>query len=281
MLYPDTKKHFKVFRDPFIDDISSEADIYFSNEHVFAKQVMMDAARNGGFVAVIGEVGSGKSVVRRAVIEELKRDSKVLVIYPQMPDKKKLTAGSICDAIIYDVSTEKPLVRLEAKARQILRLLTDRSRAGKRHVLIIEEAHDLNINTLKYLKRFYEFEDGFRKLLGIILVGQLELKTGMDEQRAHEAREVIMRCQIATIKPLDKEIEAYLAMKFKRVGKSLDEVFAPGALEAMRRKMIDNDGGKKTSHIYPLMINNLTAKAMNLAAETGEPKVTAEVVEQV
>ncbi len=38
------------------------------------------------------------------------------------------------------------------------------SKGGQRHVLIIEEAHDLSVHTLKYLKRFWELEDGFKKL---------------------------------------------------------------------------------------------------------------------
>lgn len=291
MLNPGTMKHFTLFRNPFIDDVQSEKDIYLSDEHLYAKQVMLDAARFGGFVAIIGEVGSGKSVMRRAVVEELKRDGNIMVVYPQTIDKTRLTAGSICDAIILDISTEKPKRNLEAKSRQVQRILMERSKNGQRHILIIEEAHDLNLNTLKYLKRFYELEDGFRKLLGIILIGQLELKRDfLDEQRAHEAREVIRRCQIAELKSLNGDMPKYLALKFERIGKSLEDIFGTGgpascseALGALSRRMIvkDRQGKKEISQIYPLTINNLTAKAMNLAAEVGEPKVTAEVVEQI
>jgi type II secretory pathway predicted ATPase ExeA len=44
------------------------------------------------------------------------------------------------------------------------KILTNSSRAGYSHVLMIEEAHDLAVTTLKYLKRFWELEDGYKKL---------------------------------------------------------------------------------------------------------------------
>ena len=176
MISQEALKHFRVFRNPFIDDVQKDADIYMSEEHRYIEAAMLDAARHGGFLAVIGEVGSGKSVMRRKVVEQLKRDGDTLVIYPQMIDKTRLTAGSLCDAIIQDISNEKCRVKLEDKTRQVQRLLVDRAKSGYRHVLIVEEAHDLKVQTLKYLKRFYELEDGYRKLLGIILIGQTELK---------------------------------------------------------------------------------------------------------
>ena len=193
MIGQDVLKHFKLFRNPVIDDIQKDADIYLSDEHRYIEATMLDAARHGGFIAVIGEVGSGKSVMRRKVVEQLKRDGDTLVIYPQMIDKTRLTAGSICDAIIQDVSSEKCRAKLEDKTRQVQRLLLDRAKSGYHACLIIEEAHDLSVNTLKYLKRFYELEDGYRKLLGIILIGQTELKHMFNESTNVDMREVIRR----------------------------------------------------------------------------------------
>ena len=71
----------------------------------------------------------------------------------------------------------------EAKARQAQKMLAESSRAGNSHVLVIEEAHDLSIQTLKVLKRFWELEDGFKRLLAIILIGQPELKLRLDQMR--------------------------------------------------------------------------------------------------
>ena len=283
MISQEAMKHFKMFRNPFIDDIQKDSDVYMSDEHRYIEAAMLDASRHGGFLAVIGEVGSGKSVMRRKVVEQLKRDGDTLVIYPQIIDKTRLTAASICDAIIQDVSNERCKAKLEDKTRQVQRLLLDRAKSGYRACLIVEEAHDLNVNTLKYLKRFYELEDGYKKLLGIILIGQTELKHMFNESQNVDMREVIRRVQVAEIRGLNGHLKEYLAVKFKRVGREAEEIFADDAYEAMSKRLtsVSRDGKGKVSHAYPLSVNNHVARALNLAHEMGEAKVTAEVMEAI
>lgn len=283
MISQEALRHFRIFRNPFIDDIQKDSDIYMSDEHRYIEASMLDAARHGGFLAVIGEVGSGKSVMRRKVIEQLKRDGDTLVIYPQMIDKTRLTSGSICDAIIQDVSSEKCKAKLEDKTRQVQRLLLDRAKSGYRACLVIEEAHDLNVHTLKYLKRFYELEDGYRKLLGIVLIGQTELKHMFNESTNIDMREVIRRVQVAEIRGLNGHLKEYLGVKFKRIGCKLEDIFVEDAYEVLSRRLTaaSRDGKSKISHAYPLLVNNYTARAMNLAQEMGEQRITAEVVEAI
>lgn len=283
MITQEAMRHFKLFRTPFVDDINNDSDVYMSDEHRYIEAAMLDAARHSGFLAVIGEVGSGKSVMRRKVVQQLKRDGDTLVIYPQIIDKKKSTAASICDAIIQDVSNEKCKVNLESKTRQVQRLLLDRAKSGYRACLIMEEGHDLNVNTLKYLKRFYELEDGYKKLLGIILLGQTELKHMFNESQNVDMREVIRRVQVAEIRGLNGHLREYLAVKFKRVGREVTEIFADDAYEALSKRLTSasRDGKGKVSHAYPLSVNNHVARALNLAHEMGEEKVTAEVIEAI
>jgi type II secretory pathway predicted ATPase ExeA len=280
MVSQEAMRHFKLFRNPFIDDVLKDGDIYMSEEHRYIEAAMLDAARHGGFLAVIGEVGSGKSVMRRKVIEQLKRDGDTLVIYPQMIDKGRLTAGSICDAIIQDVSSERCKAKLEDKTRQVQRLLLDRAKSGYRACLIIEEAHDLSTQTLKYLKRFYELEDGYRKLLGIVLIGQTELKHMFNESTNVDMREVIRRVQVAEIKGLNGHLRDYLHLKFKRIGRPIEDIFADDAFEALTQRLTatDRSGKGKISHAYPLLVNNYTARALNLAFDMGEARITADVV---
>lgn len=280
MLTPEALRHFKLFRNPFIDDVQKEADVFLSEEHRYIEAAMLDAARHGGFLAVIGEVGSGKSVMRRKVVEQLKRDGDVLVIYPQMIDKTRVTASSICDAIVQDVSSERCKSKLEDKTRQVQRLLLDRAKSGYRAVLMLEEAHDLNVQTLKYLKRFYELEDGYRKLLGIVLIGQTELKHRFDEGQNIDMREVIRRVQIAEIGGLNGHLREYLALKFKRLHHDIAELFDESAFAALSQRLTSKsrDGKHNVSHAYPLLVNNYAARALNLAHEMGEARVTEEVI---
>lgn len=292
MLTSHAKQYFKLFRDPFTDDVQGPEDVFLSADQRYIRETLFATARHGGFDAIIGESGSGKTTLRRDMLDRIQREKlPVIAIQPRSFDKSVLTASAICHAIIDDLRPGEKVKRsLEAQARQVEKLLIESSQAGNSHVLIIEEAHDLNIQTLKYLKRFWEMENGFKKLLGIILIGQPELKLKLDESRHWEAREVIRRCAVAELMPLDGVLEDYLRMKFKRVGADYDAIFAKDACDGIREKLTLSQAsrsisGKTTtktvSLVYPLSVNGLVIRAMNLASQIGEARVTAEIAKGV
>lgn len=284
MLSHKAKRQFKLFRDPFLDDVQGPEDVYLSDSARMVREGMFFAAKHGGFVAVVGESGAGKSVLRRDLIERIRRDGEpISCIMPRILDKTRLTAGAICEAIIGDMSSEPAKRSLEAKGRQVEYLLTGSSRAGNRHVLLIEEAHDLAIPTLKYLKRFWELEDGFQRLLSIVLIGQPELKDKLNERLHWEAREVIRRVEVMELEPLNGNLEEYLAQKFKRLGKALEDVFDSSAFDAIRERLTQRsrNGSEALSMLYPLVVNNLVVRCMNLTAEIGEDRINADVIKEV
>ena len=285
---PQARRHFKLMRDPF-DDPQSHEDVYLEPESRYVREYMHDAATHGGFLAVVGESGSGKSTLREDLIERLRDDGEgVAVIEPYTlgvsggRDGRSLRARDIAEAVI---ATLSPSTRIpaspEMRARKLHQLLRDSNRAGVRHVLIIEEAHDLHGHTLKALKRFWELKDGMRRLLSIILVGQTELLDKLGASMA-DVREVVQRCVPLTLTPLKSPAD-FLAHRFKRAGADIAAVFETEALAALRdRLMVARDlGGHSVYMGYPLAISNYAVAAMNLAASLGEPVVTADVVRQV
>ncbi|UYT08178.1 AAA family ATPase [Treponema denticola] len=283
MLTQRARKKFKIVADPFTGDVTKAEDVYMTDDTRFVSEYLYQTARIGGMVALIGESGSGKTTIRRYAIDRMQAEGqKVRVIIPRCIDKTKLTATSICDAIIQDCSEEHPKRTLEAKARQIERILTNSSRSGWSHVLMIEEAHDLHVQTLKYLKRFWELEDGFKKLLAIVLIGQPEMKGKLDEAKNWEAREVIRRMEVLELSPLSngKEIAAYLDIKFSRLDRERKTIIDDEACEALAIKLRRQTRNQQQvySVAYPLLVNNWTRKAMNLAAELGSAIVDADVV---
>lgn len=282
------RRHFKLVHDPF-DDPQDPADVYLSPEIRFVREAMYDAATHGNFLAVAGESGSGKSTLREDLIERLRRDGEnVVVIEPyilSMSDGrggKPLLAQHISEAIFATLAPDARIPRSqETRDRSLHKLLRDSNAAGLRHVLIIEEAHDLHTHTLKSLKRFWELKDGMKRLLSIILIGQPELLDKLGSNRA-EVREVVQRCMTVTLDPI-KQPADFLAHRFSRAGADAAAVFEPEALEALQdRLLVARDmSGRGAYKGYPLAISNLAIAAMNCAADLGERMVTADVVRQV
>lgn len=284
MLSQAARSHFRLASDPFLDDVQGPDDLFLSSEQQYIRAAMWQAANHGGFLAVVGESGAGKTVLRKDLLDRIRREAQpIRAIQPRMIDKGKLHASAISDAIICDCSLEAPRRSIEAKDRQVERVLTSSSRAGVRHVLLIEEAHDLTVSTLKKLKRYWELEDGFRRLLAIILIGQPELRDKLDERVNWDAREVIRRCEIAELHPLAGDLEHYVGLKLRRVGADPAALLDPSAYDALRRRLTvrARNTAQAVDMTYPLVVNNALKRALNAAAEIGEPRVTREIVEGI
>ncbi len=281
MLSAKARTHFKIFKDPFSQEISSPADIFLSKEHRFMYYAMKDAALERGFVGVVGEVGSGKSTARKWLEREVETEPDVKLIMPQALDKSSLTAPSLLDSIVYDLSDRAPKSGPEAKARQVTDLLVQRSRDGVRVALIMEEAQDLTPKAFKMLKRLYEVEDGFKKTLGIVLIGQTELGHKLDERENPSMREVIRRCHTLHIEGLNGSTGPYIDFKCKRANIDRKKLFTDGALEALGVRLTRRRSGRDVSNAQPLTVNNLCILALNMAAEIGEKVVTDEVINKL
>ncbi|WP_334470172.1 AAA family ATPase [Arsenophonus sp. PmNCSU2021_1] len=292
VLLTATKKHFGLFRAPFDDNaVQGHEDVFLTPESRYVREGLYQTASYGGFIAVIGESGSGKSTLRRDLTDRIYRENApVVVIEPYvlaMEDNdhqgKTLKAASLAEAIVHTLAPLEKLKRSpEARFRQLHRLLKESPRAGYSHVLVIEEAHCLPIPTLKHLKRFFELEDGFKKLLSIVLLGQPELGDKLSE-RLLAVREVVQRCEVIDLPPLDEHLTDFLDFKFKRVGGDTSKVLGPDAIPALRQRLSWLRPKKDTpvSLLYPLAIGNLVTAAMNLAAQNAIPVIDANIIHSV
>ncbi|ELI0559709.1 AAA family ATPase [Salmonella enterica] len=287
------RKAFNLFRNPFDDTAIQSADDVFTTPDIrYVREAMYQTATHGGMLAIWGESGSGKSTLRRDLIDRLQREnSNIIAIEPYvlaMEDNdrtgKTLKAASIAEAILRAVSGERPKQSPEARFAQVHQALKDSADgdSSNSHVLIIEEAHSLPIPTLKHLKRFLELESGFKRLLSIILIGQQELYDKLSERRA-SVREVVQRCELVQLEPLNNDLEAFLAFKLTRAGKKPEEVLDASAIPAIVSRMTtrDNKGNVVSSILYPLAVGNLMIAAMNAAAEIGVPVVNGDIIKNL
>ncbi|MFT0531630.1 AAA family ATPase [Castellaniella hirudinis] len=290
ILHPNTRQHFGLVRDPF-GEVSS-AEEFYQNEHIrFTRAAMVDAARRGGFLAVVGESGSGKTTLRRDLQERIDREQlPIQVIRPYVVGMeandvtgKTLKAAHILEAIMAEIAPHDPLrMSQNARFRQLETALRESYSAGQRCVVVIEEAHALPKPTLRHFKRFIELEDGFKRLLSVILVGQPELLTKVDP-RDPTMREVVQRLEIIKLPPLGHYLEEYVAHRVEPLGVPVDKIITVDGLQAVRDRLQPPAprGHEQRSYLYPLAVHNLMIAAMNLAAENGAPCVSADIVKEV
>lgn len=286
-LTPQARRHFELHSDPF-EDVQDPADVFLSDDIRYVREVLHGTALRGGFVAVIGQSGAGKSTLREELFDQLRREKRdVILIEPSIlassdteAKGKPVKAQHIAEAIM---ATVAPLEALksspEARFRQVKKTLIESGQAGFRHLIVIEEAHTLPITTLNHLKRFLEIKDGLRKLIGIVLLAQPELLLKLSETDP-AVREVVQRCEVVMLPPLGQHLDAYLKHRFERAGVPVARVLEREAIEALRAKLAPDKQGD-TGLLYPLPVHNLLARAMNLAAELGPPRVTADLVRGV
>lgn len=266
-------------RDPFWNEISRPEDVFDSKPHLHILQKMRDAALNAKFIGIHGEVGSGKTVMKNMLFEMLKKEGNFLISEPVISEKSRLRPPTVADSMIQDFLYEFGSIpqtgklasprSLEAKNRFLARIMKSNKRQGRRHVVVIDEAHDLPIETIKSMKRFHEIQDGFTKLLGIILVGQPELNDVICKD--YRIREVAARIDMIEIRAQTIDAEGYLRWKVQRAGGDFARIFTDSAVSEIKRKL--NGAGN------PLTLNVLASHAIDKGFRTGTLPVTNEVVE--
>lgn len=287
------REHFKLRRDPFAMEVANQEDVFLTPAMRERLEDIESALLNGRFIALAGESGSGKTTLRELAEERL-MSQKIRIIKPfvlGMEDNDKagktMRVAHIEEAIIHGIDPTARIKRSpQARGQQTQESLAN---AMAPCVLVFEEAHALSIPVLKHLKRLRELKTGLNRL-GILLIGQSELANKLSEHKP-EIREVVQRCELVHLEPLGKHLGDYITHRFSRAGiTQADQVFEPDAIDAIGQKLtvstkqpMRSAAGASvvtsaTSLVYPLAVGNVAVAAMNLAADLGFPKVTADVV---
>ena len=169
--------------------------------------------RGEGIIKVVGEVGSGKTMLCRML--QLKLPEAVEIVYIANPS---VSAEDILFVIAHELSI--PVAR-EASKHEVMHLLQDyllqRHMENKQVVLFVEEAQGMPLDTLEEIRLLSNLETDENKLLQIILFGQPELDQNLAQQSIRQLRERITHN--FDLEPLTKdEIHSYLNFRMREVG---------------------------------------------------------------
>jgi len=147
--------------------------LYMSERHREAlAHLVYGFERDGGFVLLTGEVGTGKTTLSRCLLEQLPDNSNVAMILNPKVNSQELLA-SICDEL--HIEYPEGNTSLKVFIDCINRSLLETNAQGRKTVVIIEEAQNLEMEVLEQLRLLTNLETNQRKLLQIIMIGQPEL----------------------------------------------------------------------------------------------------------
>jgi type II secretory pathway predicted ATPase ExeA len=295
-LSQDARKAFGLFINPFDGEVESADQMFQNTEFRYCREACWQAAAHGRFIAVVGESGAGKTTLLGDLEDRIERERKQIVLVKpsvlgmEQSDKigKTLKAAGIMDAIVFTLDPlARPRLTMEAKTRQLQQMLENSAKAGNQHLLVIEEAHSMPVATLKHLKRLHELRMGRRPLLGILLLGQPEIRKLLNPNR-QDLREVVQRCEVVELQPLDGDLKGYLNARLARASKRVEAIMDDTAIDAVRHRLTVQAQARPgeraapvTSLVYPLAVNNFMTLALNAAADLGVPQVTRDVVMSV
>ncbi len=238
--------------------------LFLSPQHQEAlAHLLYGTGEDGGFVALTGEVGTGKTTLIRALLEQRLNDVDVaLCLNPRLTVLELL--GVICDELNVDYPRDSPTLKplLDALNAHLL----DAHARGRRTVLIIDEAQNLDRSVLEQVRLLTNLETRRHKLLRIILAGQPELGRLLAREDLRQLNQRITARY--HLPPLSrKETAAYIIHRL-RVAGGRDGLFTPAALRAAYR----------LSRGIPRLINILCDRALLGAYSLGRTRVDAAIL---
>ena len=185
----------------------------------------------GGFVQLTGEVGTGKTTIIRSLLAKQPDNAEIaLILNPRMnaPEFMLTLCEELGILLPNDaVGSVKELVDI------LNRYLLKAHAQGKRVVLIVDEAQNLNPDVLEQVRLLTNLETETQKLLQIILIGQPELR---DMLARNDLRQLAQRITGRYhLDPLSREESAAYVKHRLRIAGATTEIFTGGALAEMYR----------------------------------------------
>ena len=200
-----------------------------------------------GFIAIVGEVGCGKTTLCRQFLNTLDpaRFDTALIVNPRVTETQMLRA------ILTELGEAHPGRTQPDLVAQVNRVLLERIAQGRDIVLIIDEAQNLAVEVLEQIRLLSNLETDRQKLLQIVLLGQPELKTLLARDELRQLRQRILVHY--ELKPFSaEETSRYIQHRLALAGGNGRPTFTSWAL----RKLHAASGG------VPRLVNTLCDRAI-------------------
>ena len=215
-----------------------------------------------GFILFTGEVGSGKTTICRAMLNEVGENTEVaFVINPFLSELELLKTINEDLGIQTKGKTKKELID------ELNRFLMDARTADKNVVIIIDEAQNLSLPVLEEIRMLGNLETQKEKLLQIALVGQPELRKTLNSPQLKQLNQrIAVRCRLRAL--TRQEVEHYIYHRLRAAGSRGDIAFSPKAINRIY----------KHSSGIPRLINVICDHCLLIGYVENTMTITASIV---
>jgi type II secretory pathway predicted ATPase ExeA len=261
-------EHFGLSEAPF--RITPHTDFFFDGADRGATLEALSYAvlHDEGIVKVVGEVGSGKTMLCRVLMERL--PAEVDTLYLATPS---LARDEILHAIADELDLRFSQERRTVALRELQEHLIGLYGAGRRVVILIDEAHVMPEDTLEQVRLLSNLESNRHKLLQIVLFGQPELDVTLAKTELRQLRDRITH-SLRTRPLAPAEVAKYISFRMRAAGYRGPEAFLPAAAALIARA-----SGGLTRRINILSDKSLLAAFTDNTHAVGRRQVRAAIAD--
>jgi general secretion pathway protein A len=232
--------------------------LYLGRSHGEALAHLMYGVQEGeGFVLIVGQVGTGKTTLCRTLLDEIASDTELCFIFnPSTTEVELLASINREFGLPTAVRTRSELVD------ELNRFLVRKKMEGRRILLVIDEAQNLDPEVLEQVRLLSNLETEREKLLQIILLGQLELDETLSRPELRQLRQrIAVRWKLEPFSR--RETAAYVEHRLRVSGASNPQLFTQPALALLHRR----------SRGIPRLINSIADRALLAGFSAGKKRI--------
>lgn len=218
-----------------------------------------------GFIEITGEIGTGKTTICRALLNQLDEKTKTAFIF-----NSNVSELQLMQTIIEDLGIKTAQKSKGALFSELNRFLIEQLAHGNNVVLIIDEAQNLSLKLLEQVRMLSNLESENEKLLQIVLVGQPELREKLNSPSLRQLRQrIAVRYHIEALN--QDEVALYIAHRLGLAGANGGApIFDAQAVEEIYRY----------SQGIPRLINMVCNKALLTGFVREECHISDEIIKR-